>query len=369
MDVFRFTNPTAPMKMEQGVLIKGLKSKMWVERYAEGGEFTFVADVKSDLKNQLPIGSFVSHVDTSEIMIVENHEITDKKDADSEIKVTGRGFETDFENRIVGSNKAYPTSGATVEFALVAGYLAAQIVTLIQQHILAVNLLDANDALPFTTVVNQVAAGGESVARSLKRGTLYTRMQELLAVQTLGIKVIRPGPWSPLGAADPNTCVAIHVGVNRTASIIFSHDTGEIDTADYLWSNKKDKNAAMVSGRWVETRVVGAETGHARRWMFVDASDLDNSLAAAPVGAALDAIVAQMQQRGSEVLATQNPIALTKAEVSKNASKATYRKDFDVGDLITVHGSYNDSTILRISEYVEIEDETGSSSYPTLTVV
>lgn len=357
------------MRMEQGQIVSGLKSKMWIERYAPAGEFKFVADVKSGAKDALPVGSFVSHVDTSEIMVVENHEIQDKKGQDAEIIITGRGFDSLFEQRIVGSNKAFPTSGASAEYELPGDLLWIQVAILISDHILAANLVDPNDQLAYTSVYDGIGGIGAGVSRTLKRGTLYERLQELLAIQSLGIKIVRPGPTSPLGGASPNTAVVVHKGVDRTASIAFSEDTGEIENADYLWSNKLDKNAAMISGRWVETRVVGAETGINRRWMYIDASDLDNNLNAAPAGGDLDLIVGQMQQRGISALAGKNPVALTKAEVAKNATKAAYRRDFDVGDTITVNGSYNVSSKAQISEYVEIEDETGSSGYPTLTVV
>jgi hypothetical protein len=369
VDFFRFLNPTDPMKMEQGILIPHLKSKMWIERYDQAGEFTFVADVKSGVRDLLPIGSFVSHVDTPEIMIVENHEISDKKDTDAEITISGRGFESDFESRIVGSNKVFPTSGAASEYILDAGYLADQIVTLISNHILAVNLVDDDDALPFVSIVNQVVAAGEQVVRSIKRGTLYERLQELLAVQLLGTKIIRPGVTSPLGGASPNTALVIHKGVDRTAQIVISEDTGEITSADYLWSSKKRKNAALITGRWVETRVVGPETNKDRLWMTVDASDIDQNFETEPVGADLAAIVAAMEQRGREALSAQNDVALTKVDVSKNSNNAAYRTDFNVGDLITVLGSYNSSTTMRISEYVEIEDQTGAQSGPTLSLL
>lgn len=369
MDIFRFENPIAPMLMQRGMIINGLTSKMWIERYALAGEFTLKAPASLGLRSLLPIGSFVSHVDTTEIMIVENHEINDKVGQESEIVVTGRGLETEFEQRIVGSNKAFPTSGATNEYALAVGYIHDQIVSLINNHILAADLVDSNNALPYVSVLTNVAAGGEDVARSLKRGDLYSAVQSLLTVGGLGIKVIRPGPWSPLAGGSPNTAILIHKGVDRSGEIIFSADTGEISSADYLWSNKKLKNAAMVVGRWVETAVVPGDIQYGRRWMLIDASDIDQNYAAAPIGVDLTNVVESMQQRGADILATQNNVALTKAEVAHNTNKAAYRKDFDVGDLITVNGSYNESSTMQISEYVEIEDETGGSGYPTLTVL
>jgi hypothetical protein len=364
-----FRNPVDAMRMEQGKLVNNLKSKMWIERYGPAGEFKFVADASSGLKEQLPKGSFVSHVDTTEIMRVEDHEINDVKGGNSEISITGRGLEILFETRIIGSNKAYPTSGDPNEYVLSAGYLGDQIRDLILNHILPANVIDPDDALSHIQVENLIPAGGESISRSLKRGTLYDGMVELLGVQGLGVKVVRPGLWSPGGPDGTDTYIFIHQGVDRTGSIIISADAGEIDSANYIWSIRPEMNAAMIVGRWVETRVVGPEVGVDRRWMLVDASDIDQNYTVAPTGTDLDNVVAAMQQRGLQALAIQKNIALTTAEVSKNANKSTYRKDFDVGDYITVNGSYNESSIFQISEYVEIEDETGGTSYPTLEVI
>lgn len=368
MDVFRFTNPTSSTLMQQGKVINGLKSKMWIERYAQAGDFTFVAPATAAMRNNLPIGSFVSHLDTSEIMIVENHEIVDQKNQESELVITGRGFETFLENRIVGSNKTYPTSGGTLEYAMTAALSWNQIVTLVQNHI-STGLIDPNDAVPYVDIVSQVTGSGPGSARSLKRIDLYSQILELLAIDKLGIRVFRPGIWPLFPTGGTNTTLAVHRGVDRSGQIIFSHDTGEIESAGYLWSNKKLKNTAMVTGRWVETLVTTAATKYARRMMLVEASDIDNQFAVAPAGTDLTNVVAAMQQRGISALAAQNDVALTRAEVSKNASKAVYRKDFDVGDLITVSGDYNENATMRVSEYVEIEDENGKSGYPTLTMV
>lgn len=371
MDVIGFLNPTSPTKMEQGRIINGLKSKLWIERYALAGEFKFVADVSSGIREKLPIGSFVSHIATRELMIVENHEINDSKDKEAEIIISGRGYETFFENRIVGSNWNFPTSGNPSDYTLTASELHDQIIYMLNDHLLTTPLFDDNNALPYvSTGHGYISDPGPSVARSIKRGDLYTRLQELLAVRNLGIRVERPGVGSVFGGGTPNTGFYIHEGNDLSSTIVFSQDTGEILGADYLWSNKKVKTAAMIFGRWVQTFVATAgENGYDRRVMLIDASDIDQGYETAPAGGTLTAVVAAMQQRGLEAIAARNDVALTNVEVSKNATKAIYRIDFNVGDIISVSGSYNATSKMRIGEYVEIEDETGESSYPTLVAV
>lgn len=368
MDIFKFTNPTDQLKMEQGEIINGLTSKTWIERYDVAGEFTLVADANAGMKEKLPAGTFVSHVDTPEIMIVENHEVTEDPDQPSEMVITGRGFETFFENRIVGSNRTFPVNDGVSEYQLAADYIWNQAVTLLKKHLFASELLDDGDALSYLEIMSDVAGTGESVARSVKMGPLHQRFLELLGVGDLGVKVVRPGLWSP-AVADENTVVVVHIGTDRTDQIVFSQDTGEIDNSQYLWSNKRSKNAALVTGRWVQTTVVPGDTGINRRWMLVDASDLDQNLSAVPTGTTLTNIVTAMQRRGMEALAAQSNIVLTRAEVSKNTNKSAYRKDFFVGDLITVNGSYHETSTMRVSEYVEIEDKNGAQGYPTLTAI
>lgn len=367
MDLFKFTNPNAPTKMEQGQIINGLTSKMWVERYLKNGEFKLVAPADTGIKEFLPIGTFISHKDTTEIMIVENHEIVDDRGAESALTITGRGLETYFENRVVNSNRAFPVAAGLVEYSLVADYTWNQIVTLLSDHLIPSNLLDDNNAFPYLSIQTTVPGVSASVARTVSRGDLYSALLNLLAIDKLGIKIIRPGSWSPLGAS-PDTDVVIHRGVDRTATVIFSHDSGEVITSDYLWTNRNLKNAALVTGKWVEVEVVPAATGYDRRWMYINASDIDQGQTVAPVDPDLTAIRNAMIQRGNDALVAQNMLQLTKAQLTKEATKAVYRVDYDVGDLITILGDYNTTTTRRVTEYVEIEDASGESSYPTLEI-
>jgi Siphovirus ReqiPepy6 Gp37-like protein len=370
MDIIRFHNPTSQMKMEDGEIINGLTSKMWIERYGKEGEFTLIGPVSKGIKTKLPIGSFITHVDSTEIMIVENHEINDDAGKATDIKITGRGFETFFENRIVGSNKTFPfVSSVTpiVDYSLDAADSWDQAVTLISDHILAANLLDDNNQLEYVTVLTRIGGSGTSVARTFPIDTLYNHILKLLAVDGCGIKVVRPGNWWPLNEGDPNTAVVIYQGQDKTQNVIFSFNSGEIISADYLWSNKNYKTAALVSGKWVQVFVSGGAE-YNRRVMYVNGTDIDKDFSSTPTGADLTAVEAAMRQLGLEALLFQTNIALTKADISKSGVKSVYRKDFNVGDIVTVSGDYNESAAMRVSEYVETEDNTGESGYPTLSI-
>ncbi len=368
MDIFKFRNPTDPSKMEQGEIVDGFKSKMWIERYREAGEFTLVASLDSGIREKLPLGTFISHVDTQEIMIVEDHQISDNKGELSDITITGRGFESFLENRITGTNRVFPSNLGYPGFDINVDYASHQAVFLLEQHILASYLIDDNDAVPYVQVQNlSPNLGSVVIFRSIPKGeSLYSALISLLQEDSLGLKVLRPT------VSNANTVLAIHRGVDRSTSLVFSFETGEIESADYLWSNKKLKNSAWVSGRWVEIRIDDfVKAGHARRMMYVDASDLDNIYETPPdpTDPAYTMLQSLMYQRGLNALASQKEIALAKAEANKESSmKAVYRRDYDVGDTIMVAGAYGTARPMRVTEFVEIEDERGKSAYPTLSI-
>lgn len=368
MDIFKFHNPIAPTKMEQGEIINGITSKTWIERYRDAGEFTLKAPVNSGLKEILPLGTFISHTDTYEIMIVENHEISEDSQNEAQIVITGRGYETFLENRIIGIDNIFPMSRTDLHISLASGYTADQVVSLIND--LIANPLDLpNDVLPYVTVSALLVETGVLAPqpRNINRGPLYPAVIDLLKIDNLGIKVVRPSHLS----TNPNTAFVVHRGNDRRQSVAFSYETGEIVTADYLWSNKKVKNAALISGRYVTTTVTTGATGYDRRWVFLDASYIDQGLPGPPDPSTLPSIYTisdQMQQVGRDFLNSQSIVQLAKAQVSKEGTKAVYRRDYDLGDLITVHGDYGVTGVMRVTEYAEVEDSNGSSGYPTLSI-
>lgn len=380
MEIFKFkrdeTNPSAPILFEQGTVLKDLKSIMWVERYLDAGEFELIADASSDLRNILPIGSFISHIDTTEVMVVENHEISSNGSSESEIKITGRSFETLLENRVIGANQTWNSNGQAVNvYTLSSGLVWNQAKTLIDNHILSSTVVNATDAFRnVSTIVDPavVTVSGDPAAidRPLKRSSVYTTLIEILNLANLGVRSVRPGSWSILPSnQSTHLALIVHRGSDKTKNVTFSYSSGEILNAEYFWSTRKSKNAALVSGKWLETMVYGSETYYDRRVMFIDGSNIDDSYSSLPTGTTRTNIIQLMATMGQQALASQNEVSISKVEISKSGTRYKYRTDYNVGDLVSVEGNYNSTAVKRVIEYVEIEDETGEASYPTLAEI
>jgi len=76
-----------------------------------------------------------------------------------------------------------------------------------------------------------------------------------------------------------------------------------------------------------------------------------------------------MNALGQRFIASYNSVQMASIEIAANIDRYIYRKDFNVGDIVSVKGEYEASRLMRISEYVEIMDETGNINYPTLSAV
>jgi hypothetical protein len=361
MDFIKLSSVTAhPTQLSFGEAINGWTKALWVERYREPGEFKLEAPLSSGLVEFLPLGSFVTHMATTVVMWVENHEINEPIDEDPTVSITGRCFTTYMEHRSVGDQQAFLTNQID-EWIVVADQTWDQVVTVIDGHL--INPANPDDEIIGWGVNHTVTGLPATVEeRDSNHRPVYTVVQDILKVDDLGIKTVRPTPTDPLGY------FTVYRGVDVSTKVRFSWTLGDLDSLQYFFSNKKLKNQARVMGRYVQ--VIVNPTGvdnFGRRTIVVDASDIDGRLSAYPSGGTLTSIISKMQVRGRQALKAQNKISITQADISENA-RYQYRRDYQLGDLVTVDGNFNQSAVMRVIEFAEAEDETGASGHPTLAI-
>jgi hypothetical protein len=363
MDLFRFSNGDA--NLLYGEPVSNYDSIMWIERYKEAGEFTLTAKLSSGIIGLLPLGSILSHAKTYEACIVENIEISESASVDPMVKITGRSLLSYLEHRIVGLGWAEvetPTVPYT-QYELSASDIPYQILTLIDQHI-----SDLNGQL----VCRIEASGVATTSRIIQRQTVYKAVLDLLALEDLGIRVVRRNSDGAFNVDSlTKSLLYVHSGNDLSDSVIFSWDYGELESASYLFSIKNYKNVALVQGKYVETVVYDSpisEEPYDKRVMLVNASDIDESLTTVPTGTELADIISAMQTRGLEALANQRILDISNVDLSKTTSYK-YRTDYDIGDIVSISGNYGIIEQRRVIEFVEIEDENGETGYPTLSVL
>ncbi|MET0786519.1 MAG: hypothetical protein ABWY25_07435 [Paenisporosarcina sp.] len=364
MELIKLISTTGSTTFTQGTTLPAVDSVMWVERYSEPGEFEITAKLSSGIREALPLGTFISHTDTLELMFVENHEIMENYDQDPTIKITGRSLEAFLESRIIGTSFVR-TSRAVQEYTVTADYTWNQLRHLINWHL---DPVVQDDGIENVVAISNVTGTGVYEARSYKKANVLSKVLELLSTDNLGIKTLRRSPFGIPDSSSAETRICIHRGTDKSSSVIFSWKAGDIDGAEYLWSDRKTKTSVTVVGRFVNTIVdtVGY-TKFNRRMMLLSAEDLDGHLNAFPSEPLVTEITNKMAMRGREALAAQNRITITRTDLA-DVSKYQYRKDFNLGDIITLDANFGYIAKMRVVEYVEIQDENGESGHPTLEV-
>jgi hypothetical protein len=377
MDLFKFIPGADPSFLTNGQALNKIKTAQWTERYVDPGEFEITAGVSSGLRELLPVGSMISHIDTFEVMIVETVNLKED-DTDSvgepRLIIRGRSLESWFRQRIVGADiETYidPGDGYYLmlnvsEYALAMDTSWEQTKTMIEGHVTDTFAGLDDDVDGFAIIANQQHIGSStSQARIMRKQNLHSAVMELLAVDDFGIKVVRPNPDN----VDPTkTEFRIHNGVDRTESVIFSNNFGDLEKPEYLWGDGALKTDFFCRSNFFEMRSDSVIEGFNRRLLYVDCTDLDEHLDIEDALIEFADIQAAMHVRGHQALRAQAATNLMSTDISRR-SRYKFKTHYDVGDIVSVHGNYDEQSVMRVVEHVRFLDEKGETGYPTLAAV
>ncbi len=187
----------------------------------------------------------------------------------------------------------------------------------------------------------------------------------MLAIDDLGIKTIRKNDFGVEGNGS-YTDINIYKGADLSHKVLFSWTEGDLSSAQYLFTNKNHYTSALVLGQYTNLVVDDiVSQNYNRRIMIVDGTDIDGYFGALPTGVDLTNVEYGLTVRGYLAIVNQRFITILQTDMSQT-TKYHYRKDFNLGDLVSVDGNYGQIAGFRIIEYAEIEDENGESGHPTL---
>lgn len=344
-----------------GDTVQNFDTLAWTERYQNSGDFQLVAIDDISVLSDLPKGSLISHTDTKEVMIVENHEI--ERDAKKVLRVaiSGRSFETFAENRVTAGSETPLYTAGVANVETIAAAASATIATTLLKGRLEPGTASAANAVPNLIVRSNMRALDTAMTQVIKRGDVYSRAIELLRLCDGGIQMIRPN------GAQTTMDLVVHDGVDRIASVIFYAQYEDLEDAKYFWSDKIYKNYAAIAtditARVYRDRALGADVnGLLRRVMYVEAADL-KGVYSPPT--ATDVVASRAQAGIDENI----QISLMTAQISKTA-KPKFKLDYDVGDLVTVFGEFATAQIMRVTEHIlTFDKKTGMQGYPSLTAI
>ena len=368
--IFRVVPGTNPLDITGGVPISRLDQVTWIERYRDWGEFTITAPLFSGVLDALPLDSIIGHEGRLELMVVETHEVVESGTNDPKVTIKGRSLDSVTESRIAGTWSAQSN--------LLADYTVNNSGTNYGSVLVKTLLDDALVSSPEVTddmdlvVRNDYQAGTTySAPKVINKGPVSVPVKELLAQDDLGLKIVRPhsftSRWGTPTVVVPT--LIIHNGTDVSDDVSFSYFQGDIEQADYFWSNKYVATSVLVNSSFCSVVVDdGVSSGYDRRYQLLDASYLDERESVAPSGAALTDLLAQMTNLGNEYLASSKPVTLVEVDISRSTDYQ-YEKDYSIGDIVNVHANYGVSQKMRVVEHATIFDEQGTTGFPTLSAI
>lgn len=371
-------------------LIEGYSSMIWTERYTESGDFEMKTPNVAETMQLMPEEGLVSLLDTNEVMQVETHSIGQDDDGVAELTITGRSLDRFLEKRFIegpyGRAFKMALSYTPAETAQVILWNSVINTTVNDVLRYTISTKDPLDAVPNTAVTDSVVGAGDSEFRWLEEGPVYPQLNKFLGLGNLGIRMLRPndlGVWliqvttaDPKGVISRNwhpstvkMCWDVYDGVDRSIGavdepVVFLYKTGHIQKPEYLFSIKELGTLVKVKSSSGGVDVYRSPTtgptlgGLDRRVVYIDAGSPDSTESGSE-------FLADLPQFGRDHLRTNSRRALFSGSISP-LSPYKYKRDYDLGDLVTLKAEYDVDQTMQVVEFTRTEDVEGERNFPGL---
>lgn len=346
-------------------VIDTFDSLIWTERFNSAGDFELVVESTPGNRDLFVKDQWLALNESVRCMSVETLEDTVDDSGRELLKISGSSIEfTTLDNRVAFNVK---DDLVTNPKWTLLGH-PADIARTVFHDICVTGVLDLSDVLPFVTAVDilpddTIPEPSDVITIDVEPDTVYNVIKQICELYDMGFRLIRNFDLSQL-AFD------IYVGSDRTSqqtdlpAVIFSQDLNNVTKVTRLESVVDTKNIAYVYSNLGFEEVVPSGTdpdiiGFERKVLVVKMDDIE-------VGTLPAVVTAMMQQKGTEELSKHRGFVGFDGEVS-HTNQYKYGVDYQLGDLVEVHGKDGYSSIVRVTEQIFSSDQEGERSYPTLT--
>lgn len=362
MELEWFTLDSSTLRRDQ--IIEGFESIIWTERYQVSGDFQIVIKSTPQSRSLLAVGTWLGLNVSKYVMIVDTvSDETDQSTGARNITVTGKSLENLFNDRV-----AMPViSDTTTNPNWVVTATPGDVIRFMVQQICVVCVLDQHDTIPFYRAGMLLPPGNipepsDTIVVTAQPDTLYNTITQIANTYGLGFRLIRNGDKGEI-------YFEVYMGNDLTSDqtifnpVIFDPNLDNLEGITQLTSSALVKTVAYVyalNGSAI-VYAVGADpnaAGAGRRVLIVNSTNQD------PAGDDLDTALAQ---EGLIALASQTPVYSFDGELTASVPYI-YGVDYNLGDLVEERNSDGFGNQMVVTEQIFSEDNTGTKSFPTLTL-
>lgn len=337
-------------------VIDNFESLIWTERYYECGDFELYMSSDPAILGMIQQDYYLMYKDSSQIMIVEEIQITTNIETGTHIIISGRSLESILDRRIIWNQ------------TILNGNLQNGIKKLINENVISPSIADRAISNFIFEDSTDTAITGLSIQAQFTGDNLYDALRDICKVFEIGFKITLD--------SQNRFVFSLYSGVDRSYDqtalprVIFSPKFDNLLSSNYLESQKTLKNVTLVAGEDSNqnrrTRIVGSGSNLARRELYTDARDIQSETEEGPLPDS--EYNAQLDQRGAEKLA-ENQTTITFEGQVEPFQTFVYRRDFFIGDIVQITNEYGIKQKVRVIETVRSEDTSGYEMYPTFSVV
>lgn len=369
-------------------VIDTYKSFIWVERYDEAGDFEVFTTMENGPSLSAKKGYYLWNKNSDRLMIIETVGYDSDEESGDSFTISGRSLESLLERRIVWNKVVFSADDKGNKPNLQNGI--ARI--LFENAIIPTDeQVEEYGVKHPTTIVREIPrlrfkpSTDEKITKldfeaQYLGDDLYKVISNLCKENEIGFRITL--------TEDDHFEFELYAGTDRSYGtedepqllnpyVIFSEKFDNLINTDYIDSDEKLKNVALVVGETsydedgeeidrIEYEE-GSVTGLDRRETFVDSTSMGLE---DEYGGVMSAkrYLAHLKQKGIDALIENTPVPAFAAEIEPNVMY-TYGKDYFVGDIVQITDKYGTEARAYISEYMRSCSDSGINAYPTFKII
>lgn len=330
--------------LREQFVLDSFKSLIWTKRYYTYGDFELYVPASSDLTNALNGCPYIMRDDDESVMVIENVQISTDVENGDYYTITGRSLESVLTRRIVWAQTNLSTNDP-----------AQAIYQLIAENVTEPEI---EERIVLNFAVDDTFVGSGTLKMQITGAELASVITDICKTFGLGWKVTRG-----------DSCEMVFALYQRgEAEVTFSPEFDNLISSQYYQRTEGFKNVAVVAGEGEGTdrrrNVVNANssaTGLDRREVYVDARDISSN--DGEIGD--DEYMALLATRGEQKLLDEHSATHGFEGEVEPESTYVYKRDYDLGNIVTVSNGYGITAKPRIIEIIESWDDTGYKVIPT----
>lgn len=361
--------------------VTGLSSYHWEDKFTSAGSVTLETPHIRQAMDLIPPETYLGNSVDDTVMYIEKHSVTTDNGI-PKLTISGRAGQAFLEGRFAVERMS---NGSSEESHEIEDKRVYELMRAVLRSSRLSTGFKYSLGFPFSSKQPDSAVGPWIDSFEVPRQSVFKILSDISEAYGVSFRMLR----KINSTSDVPILMSFMPGYMRTDkdNPMFSYANGDILNERFVWdiTNRADMVYAftpLASSGYAYTNYKG---DYVHRAKMVDRPEsepkdllrFDNIAGFTPeqwVENAMD------KMNNLQILYYQRGVAETQAELYFNAAKKTkkysfdisssakakYGKEYNVGDIVTVHSSFSDMVDMRVSSYIRTMDESGYNEYPVL---